>query len=642
MPQKNLYQILTDLTTGAVLIPQMEPFFGSSISALGVPAFVANAMATIIGREKSSMYRLWSTDKNNCNLKSSGYSADGTSRYFFEYFNPELDPSALFVLEYDRFEKFELRGNVWDADLGRWERLNLRDVETREALSAMLLAIMQYESNSSNYATLSANFTREYAAKFPSGPANVGPLLRELFLQFRDQLDPAKSKVIETQFMVESNFLNARDGRLKSLFEREKIGYTKSDTAALHFASDTEVTLLLDNNGDKEPEHLFVLEGILKTSPNKPLKMTSNMFPLNEHREFDEEDRSRLLTIPDWYIPVPSVMKIAQAVAGSSVFPKPFRNIMMRGPAGSGKTEGAKALAAMFGSPYGVITGHAEMEFFDITSNLIPNTDSTIRSDAEMYDILLSALKDSGLKLPSFLDIATMPDAVFEQITGQNNPCASESECFAALVSKLMAYCKNEPSLFGGESSKFKIVYSDLTMGFLRGWLVELQEMNTILKPGVLVGLNNILENGQMRLPTGEIIRRHPDTVIVFTQNVGYAGTTDGNQSVYSRIELKCDLNHPSEDELVGRIRMHVPTITEDTCRTIVQTVMRIQNTCMAEIEGGSVGTREAINWAKMSVLMGGDLREAAELTLLPSVGEDLDDIAVVRNCLYQSIEERE
>lgn len=149
-------------------------------------------------------------------------------------------------------------------------------------------------------------------------------------------------------------------------------------------------------------------------------------------------------------------------------------------------------------------------------------------------------------------------------------------------------------------------------MGFLRGWLVELQEMNTILKPGVLVGLNNILENGQMRLPTGEIIRRHPDTVIVFTQNVGYAGTTDGNQSVYSRIELKCDLNHPSEDELVGRIRMHVPTITEDTCRTIVQTVMRIQNTCMAEIEGGSVGTREAINWAKMSVLMGGDLREAA------------------------------
>ena len=642
MPKKTLYQIVTDLTTSAVLTSKMDLFFNASIDTLGVPAYVANAMAGVIGNESSVMYRLWDTQKNNCSLQSSGYAADETTRYFFEYFNPELNPSGLYVLEYARFEKFELKGSVWSADLERWERLHLNDVETREAICAMLFAIMQHEASSSKYAILAANFEREYAQQFTSGPANAGTLLRELFLQLRDQLDPAKSKSIETQFLVESNFLNARDGRLKPLFEREKIGYAKGDTAALHFASDTKLTLLLENNNDKEPQHLFVLDGILKVTTNKPLKLTANMFPLNEHREFDEEDRSRLLTIPDWYIPVPSVMKIAQAVAGSSVFPKPFRNIMMRGPAGSGKTEGAKALAAMFGSPYGVITGHAEMEFFDLTSNLIPNTESTIRSDAEMYEFLLSALKGSGLKLPSFLDIATMPDAVFEQITGESNPEAGENECFAALVSKLMAYCKHEPGLFGGENSKFKIVYSDLTLGFLRGWLVELQEMNTILKPGVLVGLNNILENGQLRLPTGEIIRRHPDTVIVFTQNVGYAGTTDGNQSVYSRIELKCDLNHPSEDELIGRIQMHVPAIEEDVCRTIVQTVMRIQNTCAAEIEGGSIGTREAINWAKTAVLMGGDLRAAAEFTILPSVGEDPDDIAVVRSCLHQSVEERE
>lgn len=188
------------------------------------------------------------------------------------------------------------------------------------------------------------------------------------------------------------------------------------------------------------------------------------------------------------------------------------------------------------------------------------------------------------------------------------------------MASKLLSQCKKDPGLFGGENSKFKIVYSDLTMGFLNGWLVELREMNTILKPGVLVGLNNILEHGQMRLPTGEVIQRHPNTVIVFTQNVGYAGTTDGNQSVYSRIEVKCDLDHPSEDEMVSRIQMHVPEISEKDCRTIVQTVIRIQENCSAEIEGGSVGTREAINWAKMAVLLGNDLRAAAELTV-SSVG---------------------
>ena len=63
---------------------------------------------------------------------------------------------------------------------------------------------------------------------------------------------------------------------------------------------------------------------------------------------------------------------------------------------------------------------------------------------------------------------------------------------------------------------------------------------------------------------------------------------------------------------------------------------------CSAEIEGGSVGTREAINWAKMAVLLGNDLRAAAELTVLPSVGEDPDDIALVRTCIHQSIEEIE
>lgn len=194
--------------------------------------------------------------------------------------------------------------------------------------------------------------------------------------------------------------------------------------------------------------------------------------------------------------------------------------------------------------------------------------------------------------------------------------------------------------MFGGENSKFKVVHSDLTLGFQKGWLVELQEMNTILKPGVLVGLNNILEHGQLRLPTGEVIQRHPDTVVVFTQNVGYAGTTDGNQSVYSRIEVKCDLNHPSEDEMVSRIQSHVPNLSEADCRTIVQTVIRVQENCPQEIEGGSVGTREAINWAKMTVLLNGDMRAAAELTILPSVGEDPDDIDLVRTNIHQSIAE--
>jgi MoxR-like ATPase len=442
------------------------------------------------------------------------------------------------------------------------------------------------------------------------------------------------------------NCVNKNTGKLKRVLEGETIGYAKSDDLRVFFASDVQAQSKLEGgSADDHPTNFVLLEGVLVVQKGfADVELTPNMFPINPGRVLDDSDKKLLLPIPEWYVPCPNVMNIARLVSDSEKLTgaRPFRNIMFRGPAGSGKTEGAKVLSSMFGSPYGVVTGHAEMEFFDLTSSLIPNTDSQMSTDGEMYEFLSHALRESGMKLPSFLDVATMPDAIFEQITGVANEYAGEAECLAALVVNLMKVCKQDKSMFCGETSKFKTVQSDLAMGFQKGWLVELQEMNTILKPGVLVGLNGILEYGRLRLPTGEVITRHPDTVIVFTQNVGYAGTTDGNQSVYSRIELKCDLDHPTEDEMVSRIMMHVPEIKEQACRTIVQAVIRVQQNCASEIEGGSVGTREALNWAKATVLLGGDMRSAAELTVLPSVGEDPDDIALVRTDIFQTVAEME
>lgn len=640
MPKRTLYTIVTDLLSPTVLNGRMEVLFSDALAQYGIPNHTTNAMANVVGKEADSTgFRLFEVKRNPSAFTSSnaaGYAADDVSRYFFEYSLGD----EVFILEYSRFEHYELRGSRWAA--GAWHDLSLIDGKTKEAIVAMLYAIMLAESNAGTFATIAAQFAREYNSMFTCGPNQGISIVKELYCQLKDNVDPRKEGEMEAPFKANSTFLNAHNSCLKRLMHSEKIGYTMTDNPRVFFASDLQTTLCIEGgNVERIETQLIVLDGILKTiTPSTITKLEANMYPINPDRVYDEEDRSRLLTIPDWYIPVLSVLNIAKAVAGSSVFKKPFRNIMMRGPAGSGKTEGAKALATMFGSPYGVITGHAEMEFFDLTSNLFPNTDSPIQSDAELYDYFLYAMRDSDLVLPSFLEIASMPDVIYEHITGRKNDQAGEAECFAALVSKLMSACKKDISMFGGENSKFKVVHSDLTLGFQKGWLVELQEMNTILKPGVLVGLNNILEHGQLRLPTGEVIQRHPDTVVVFTQNVGYAGTTDGNQSVYSRIEVKCDLNHPSEDEMVSRIQSHVPNLSEADCRTIVQTVIRVQENCPQEIEGGSVGTREAINWAKMTVLLNGDMRAAAELTILPSVGEDPDDIDLVRTNIHQSIAE--
>ena len=56
-----------------------------------------------------------------------------------------------------------------------------------------------------------------------------------------------------------------------------------------------------------------------------------------------------------------------------------------------------------------------------------------------------------------------------------------------------------------------------------------------ISKQGVLVGLNSLLDNCKaIQLVTGEVIERHPDTVIVITTNTEYNGCREMNRATRS------------------------------------------------------------------------------------------------------------
>ena len=46
-----------------------------------------------------------------------------------------------------------------------------------------------------------------------------------------------------------------------------------------------------------------------------------------------------------------------------------------------------------------------------------------------------------------------------------------------------------------------------------------------ITRPGALVGLNGLLdESNAVALPSGEVLRRHPHSIIVATTNLDYEG----------------------------------------------------------------------------------------------------------------------
>lgn len=101
----------------------------------------------------------------------------------------------------------------------------------------------------------------------------------------------------------------------------------------------------------------------------------------------------------------------------------------------------------------------------------------------------------------------------------------------------------------------FRYVDTPLVEAIRNGYLIEIQEPTVIANPGVLVGLNSLMDRcNSVFLPNGETVQRHPDMVIVVTTNNDYAGCKPLNQSVISRMSVLIDLMEPDEETLVERV----------------------------------------------------------------------------------------
>lgn len=93
-------------------------------------------------------------------------------------------------------------------------------------------------------------------------------------------------------------------------------------------------------------------------------------------RTFTPQETMLIPKLPEWYIipkEVVNICKHAKATTGKSM---QMRNFLLRGPAGTGKTMGAKAIAAGLGLPYMKYTCSANTEIFDFVGMIfrIPRT----------------------------------------------------------------------------------------------------------------------------------------------------------------------------------------------------------------------------------------------------------------------------
>ena len=153
--------------------------------------------------------------------------------------------------------------------------------------------------------------------------------------------------------------------------------------------------------------------------------------------------------------------------------------------------------------------------------------------------------------------------------------------------------------------------------------MCEIQEPTVIANPGVMVGLNSLLDRcNAITLPTGEVIQRHPDCVLIVTTNIGYEGCRDMNQSVLSRMNLIMDFDQPSAGEMTARVASLTGCTDKSAIRQMVECMDDIIKHCRETITDGSCGMRELISWVQ-SYMIEGDLMEAAKYTVVSAVSND-------------------
>lgn len=98
---------------------------------------------------------------------------------------------------------------------------------------------------------------------------------------------------------------------------------------------------------------------------------------------------------------------------------------------------------------------------------------------------------------------------------------------------------------------EFKWQDGILTKSVRNGYTCVVEEIN-FAKPGILGKLNSLLDEArQIDLPTGEIVKAHPNFRIIGTCNIAYEGTNRMNKAFINRFEVIKEFTDLNRDEVV-------------------------------------------------------------------------------------------
>lgn len=374
-------------------------------------------------------------------------------------------------------------------------------------------------------------------------------------------------------------------------------------------------------------------------------------YQLTGSRNLSSFEESMVPKLEDWYIIPDEVVDICKHALNTTGKPMQMRNFLLRGPAGTGKTQGARAIAAGLHLPYMKYTCSASTEVFDFVGMVFPNTDGMSTGDAEL-DRQREILQSMGginyanvakiMNLPDLDDMDYDPAGTFLSLTGVENEDATSRDCMAVVMDMVTEKIKQLTKPAEKESTSgqtYTYVETDFIKALKNGYVVEIQEPTVITQPGVLVGLNSLLEQtGSITLPTGEIIQRHPDTVVVVTTNISYEGCRGLNQSVVDRMSLVEDIELPAPEVMVQRAMAVTGATDEYQVSQMVQVVNDMSEYMRKNgITDGTCGMRSLIDWITSTEITG-DPHRSALSTIISKATSDEEDRETLKTTILEPI----
>lgn len=419
------------------------------------------------------------------------------------------------------------------------------------------------------------------------------------------------------------------------------------------------------------------------------LRMTSldelrKKYPLEIH-ELTEAEKQMIPHLDEHYVVDEQLEKVARLIHRDwkcedlGLAP----NIILEGDAGSGKTTASLFLADVFGMPRTKMTMSPTFEsanligafypvFEDIedwhcdeqdkaailaaqqaisdmrgsASSSLPIMEGGYVSLSRAFSCepVLDAIRTS-YGIPSEEEIEIAPEDAWQQLGHSSDEEAPIPSAIHIEARKLFNVKMNRVRSIVEEQEKsgsisYRFILSELMRAFKYGWLLEIQEAASVQRPGVLTELNSLLEpNGRIELPNGEMITRHPDTIVVFTTNRGYAGNFDLNESLRDRCTIGVKMDLPTPNVMAARAMAKLnwdgdPKIPLACARTI----QYVSDLCKQQGIKGAYGMRSLVGWLS-DIKDDIDPLESFEMRVIYKMTTQDDEVQILRDAFKSSFE---